>query len=570
MNLLRPIVLLFTLVSASCLGQAKLRKLQSVINHPAINVSYPYISFDGNSLAFISDNSDENQPTLFYSVKQDPVNWKDPVMMPKSVHSRLNFLGGFALNTDGKTLYLSSLKSGGLGGYDLFVSQLKGSVWAEPTNLGLPINSREHEACPSLSPDESTIYFMRCEKMDQKNASECKIFVSNKDRLGRWEDPTELPSYINTGNSQTPRILGDGETLLFSSNKFPLNKGGMDLYMTRLVESKWSQPVPLEFANTDRNDQYVSATSLGRYLLKDQPGQRSIEIVEMLFPEEIKPKSTVKIIGTVSGLDDPSTPYIAVFDQKNQRRVYNGRPEKNGTFIFYLKEGAIYDLSVEPETDNYTFYSKVYDLTGDQIPITDQINVLIKPVAKGIEFELAIGFEPGTSRITSTSTQELRRLVRMLKGNSSRRYLLDVSLYGYISDSLRSIPDLTEVKIDTLHLTVEKQVPDTLKLDSILLVMNTRDSLINFGADSTLVSTNEYFKAQVDSIRKTAYKTILVDSIAIKRTYHNDRTETQGRTLIERLISDGASPSNLRLTHAAYPEAIPDKKRTLVKIKIEE
>lgn len=563
-------LLLITLISFQCFGQAKLRKLPSTINHPAINVYSPYVSLDGNTLVFISDNSDENQLTMFYTAKKDAVNWNEPVMLPKTVNNRLNFLGGFALSADGKTLYISSLKSGGLGGFDILVSPLKGTAWAEPTNLGLPINSREHEACPSVTPDESTLYFMRCSKMDQRSASDCRIFVSKKSRLGRWEEPVELPSYINTGNSQAPRIMGDGETLLFSSDQFANNKGGMDLYFTKLNGSAWSRPIPLDFANTPKDDQYVSATALGRYLLKDQQGQRSNEIVEMLFTDDVKPKTAVKMEGNVSGISNPDSPYIAVFDQKTQKSIYNGRPDKSGNFTFYLKEGAKYDFSVEPETDAFTFYSKVYDFTGDHPPMFEQVDATLKPVVKGTELELAIDFEPYHSTIAGSSAQELRRLVRMTKGNPNHKFSIDVSLVGYLSDSIKSIPDLTQLRIDTLRFMVEKQIPDTVKLDSLLIMMNRRDSLNKMKTDSTIVSNDEYFKDQIDSIRRTAFKLIQVDSIGLKYTYHNDRTGLQAKAIVDYLINEGVSASNLNLTHTARPESIAEKRKTIVKIKVVE
>ncbi|HEY5691868.1 MAG TPA: hypothetical protein VIS49_10455, partial [Cyclobacteriaceae bacterium] len=558
------VLIITTLISLPSFGQAKLRKLPSTINHPAINVYSPYISLDGNTLVFISDNSDENQLTLFYTVKKDAVNWKEPVMLPKTVNNQLNFLGGFALSSDGKTLYISSLKSGGLGGFDILVSPLKGTVWAEPRNLGLPINSREHEACPSLTPDESVLYFMRCSQMDQRNASGCKILVTKKSRLGRWEEPVELPSFINTGNSQTPRIMGDGETLLFSSDQFPNNKGGMDLYVTKLNGSEWSKPVPLDFANTPKNDQYVSAAAQGRYLLKDQPGQRSSEIAEMLFTDDVKPKAAVKMEGSVAGISDPGSPYVAVFDQSTQKSVFNGRPDKNGDFTFYLKEGAIYDISVEPQTDDFTFYSKVFDFTGDRVPMFEQVNATLNPIAKGTELELAIDFETYTSRITESSAQELRRLARLVKGNASQKFSIDVSLTGYMSDSVKSSPDLTQLRIDTVHFAVEKQIQDTVRLDSLLLVMNKHDSLRTNRADSTIVYNDEYFEDQMDSIRRIAFKTILVDSIGLKYTYHNDRTELQANAVLDYLIKDGASSQNIKLNYSARPEAIAEKRKTIV------
>lgn len=568
--MIRPLItfLLFALVSIHCTAQSRLRKLPPNINHPAINVTSPYISLDGNSLVFISDNSDDNLPTMFYTTKKDAVNWNDPVIMPRTVNNRLNFLNGFAPSADGKTLYLSSLKSGGLGGFDIVVSQLKGTVWTEPANLGLPINSPGHEACPSLTADESTLYFMRCEKMDQKAASECKILVSKKSRLGRWEDPEELPAFINTGNSQAPRILGDGETLIFSSDKFPENKGGMDLYMTRLMENKWSQPVPLAFANSSQHDQYVSASSLGRYLLKDQPGARTSEIVEILFPPDVKPKATLKIDGLVTGLDNLSSPYIAVFDLKNQKRIFNGRPQKNGAFTIFLKEGTIYDLAVEPERETFTFYSKRYDLTADPIPQLDKVDVSIKPISIGTEIDLAVDFEKYSARTTPYSLHELRRVARMIKGNPDFKFQIDVVLQGYQQDAVQSSPDLTEVIIDTLHFKVEKQIPDTTKLDALLVELNKIDSLENISSDSVQADVNARRRSQLDSIRSTAFIIMQIDSMAIKRTFHNDRTTAQALEIIAQLTKEGASSANLGYYCKAIPEPIAEKRKTLVRLKV--
>ena len=552
-----------------CFGQARLRKLPATINHPAINVSAPYISLDGGSLIFVSDNNDENQLTLFHTTKKDAVNWKEPVKMPKTVNNRLTFLRGFALSADGKAMYLSSLKSGGLGGFDILVSELRGTYWAEPVNLGLPINSSGQEACPSLAPDGSALYFMRCEKMDQKNASGCKILVSHQSRLGKWEEPVELPGYINTGNSQAPRILGDGETLLFSSDQFPQNKGGMDLYLTRYDGSNWSRPVPLSFANTAMDDQYVSASYLGRYLLKDQPGPRTSEIVELLFPPGLKPKALVKIDGTVTGLENPSSPYIAAFDLKDQRRVYNGRPDKDGAFTLYLPEGARYDLSVEPEKDNYTFYSKTYDFTSD-VPMSDRVEAEIRPVAKGTTLELGIAFEPNSSQPSPLSAQSLRRLGRMVKGNPDRKFMLGITLKGYLADSIPSSPDLTEVRMDTLHFSVPRVVLDTVKLDSLLTLVNEQGSLMGAQADSTMAVAGTTVGAQIDSIREKALMTILVDSMAIKKTYHNNRTEAQAHSIINFLTGEGANGQNIGFTTKALPEPVAENRKTIVTVSVVE
>jgi len=464
-------------------------------------------------MVYLANVAENNELTMNYTTREG-VNWKDPVTMPRNVNNRLNFLRGYAISTDGKTLYISNQRSNGIGGFDLYTSQLTGNnVWSEPVNMLLPANSKLNDACPSVSADGMTMFYMRCEKMDYMKADNCKILMMSKKLNGQWDTPVELPSFINNGNSQTPRIMGDGETLLFSSNKLQPNKGGMDLYLTKFSNGQWSNPIPLDFANTPADDQYVSATSLGRYLVKDSPGQRNNELIEMLFPAEIRPKGVMKIEGTVTGLDDPSSPFVTVFNLKDQQKVFSTKPGKDGTFFTYIKEGSIYDLSVDPEKDNYTFFSKHFDLTGEKFSLLEKVNITLKPAVEGDDIALdGISFKPGTAELTPSSSQDLRRLTRLIQGNPKKFFSIMVTLSGYEKDSVRSSPDLTEVMVDTL------KFPVTYKVDSVTTA--TRDSIV------------------------------------LKTTYHNDRTLRQAKAIGDYLISQGIPGGRLSHSGKAQPEAV--------------
>jgi len=506
-------------------AQAQIRKLPPNINHPTINVSVPFTNLDGNALIFLSDYADDGKIVMYFSTRMDGVNWKDPVMLPKTINSGLNFLKGFTLSPDGKTIYLTNSRSGGLGGFDIYKVEQKGSFWSELTNLGLPLNSKGNDGSPTFSADGSAVYFMRCEKMTFDKAENCKLMMSKKNPKGQWDEPVELPASINTGNSQTPRIMGDGETLIFSSDKFSQSKGGMDLYMTRWNGSTWSAPLGLDFVNTPNDDQFVSATSLGRYLMKDAPGQRKSEIVEVIFPSSIKPKTTMK----VEGMASPPTAYVSVFNKKDQSKVFNGRPSATGSFLLYLNEGNKYDLSIEPEQDNYTFYSKEFDLSGDKFPQIEKVAATLKPVSVGDEIELAgISFKPNSFELTTSSNQELRRLVRMIKGNLTLSFNLDITLFGYRQDSIQLDEDLTEEYADTLRIPVQYTVNDTISNATSIV---TRDSLV------------------------------------VKKMFHNDRTPHQSLEVVNYLVSQGVPAKNLTVSHHAIT-ALPENRKLLIKINV--
>lgn len=517
------VILLAGLMGATVAsGQAKIRKLPGNLNHPAINNYAPYISLDGNSLVYLADLGEDHALALTYSVRQG-VNWKDPFVMPRNIGHKLNFMRGFGLSPDGRTLYLSNMKSNGMGGFDIYASQLKGTQWDEPVNMLLPVNSKENEACPSLSLDGTAFYYMRCDKMDINSASGCRILVMKKKPNGQWDAPVELPAYINSGNSQAPRIMSDGEMLIFSSDRIQPNRGGMDLYFTRLVDGQWSRPEPLDFANTASDDCFISSTSSGMYLLKDVPGQRSNELVEYLFPPEIRPKGTLKVEGSVTGVPDPSLTYITVYRLPEKTKAITLQPSKDGTFQVYMNYGRHYQLAIEPADGHYTFSSKAYDLRGESNSMVDRFEVHLEPVKPGLVFELTdVEFESGSSILMPSAALELSRISRMIEGNPDRSFSIEVTLFGFQQDSIRSNPDLTEVAYDTTRIPIVYQV------------------------DSATTATR--------------------DSIVVRSRFHNDRTLQQAKAIAAQLIKDGTNPGRLASSGKALAEAIPEKRRTSIQV----
>lgn len=507
-------------------GQAKVRKLSTIINHPSLNVYAPYISADANALVFLSDNAEDNALTPFFSFREN-ADWQEPQVFPKTVYTRLNFLRGYGLSADGNTLLYSTMKSPGVGGFDIWSSDWKGSVWANPVNLGAPINSRSHEACASLSSDGKTMYFMRCEKMDQIKADQCKIFRVDKKSNGQWGEPVELPGHINTGNSQTPRIMADSETLIFSSDKMGSGKGGMDLFLTRFKNGTWADPVALDFVNTEKDDQYVTVAGLGRYLLRDSPGARKSELVEYLIPQDIRPRGMMKVDGKVSDVAGKPVPaYISLVDSSTGERVYNGRPNSDGTFLLYAMEGSRYELSIDPEHGDKTYYSKVLDLTHDPIPQVDKVRAVLKAAVPGDELLLSgISFREYSSEIDlQKSERELQRFGRMVTANPGLKFEIEVLLEGYQEDSLQSSPDLTEMFVDTV-----------------------------------------YWKyVDIDTLGQLFER----DTASFDVTYHNDRTVAQAQSIVDYLVSKGARGGNIGWLGTAIPAALPENRKIVVKARV--
>jgi Tol biopolymer transport system component len=65
------------------------------------------------------------------------------------------------ISADGKTLVFTSLRPGGYGLGDLYVSHLHRGEWTQARNLGPPVNTAADEYHPTLSPDGKYLYFVR-------------------------------------------------------------------------------------------------------------------------------------------------------------------------------------------------------------------------------------------------------------------------------------------------------------------------------------------------------------------------------------------------------------------------
>lgn len=297
----------------------------------------------------------------------------------------------------------------------------------------------------------------------------------------------------------------------------------MDLYLSRFTNNTWSNPVPLDFVNTDKDDQYVSAAGLGRYLLKDVAGARKNEIMEYLIPNELRPKGMMKLEGTaLDAAGKPVPSYISVLNTTTNQRVYSGRPNADGSFLLYLMEASKYEVSVEPEKSDLSFQSREFDLMSDKIPQSSRLNVVLKPLAAGDEVSLdLVKFKPGSSELLPASYAELQRLARVAKNNPALKLEIQVMLSGYREDSAASDPDLTEVTVDSV----------ATKYD------------------------------EIDSLGQLYKK----DTIMVRRTYHNDRTAKQASNIVSYLSSQGVDPKNLSVFVNAIPAAVPESRKTVVK-----
>jgi outer membrane protein OmpA-like peptidoglycan-associated protein len=127
--------------------------------------------------------------------------------------------------SDGRTLYFASDRKGGRGGIDLYMAVKDGEtgVWGKPENMGPVINTQYDEKSPFIHSDFETIYFS---SSGHPGIGGFDIFFSRKSKEGKWAEPKNIGVPINTkGDDLGFFVSTDGHLGYFASNEPSRVKG---------------------------------------------------------------------------------------------------------------------------------------------------------------------------------------------------------------------------------------------------------------------------------------------------------------------------------------------------------
>ncbi|MDN5200141.1 OmpA family protein [Fulvivirgaceae bacterium BMA10] len=523
----RIIFALIALTSISQINAQIARKvLPKTINITGRHQIAPSISGDGKTMIFLSTYSPSEQLELMYTYQTRPGVWATPESVTEvNKTSDYNYIRGFSLSYDGKTIYFSSRRGQGIGGYDIMFTEKKGGYWTPARNIGKPVNSGGHDGAPSVSPDGQTIYFMRCSQMNKNEAGGCELWVAQRRNKELWNEPTRLSGIINNGNASMPKILPDNKTLIFASDRS--GKGGMDLFIAKNMDGVWSQPEPLYFLNTSSDDLFASVPAKGTEVYFSSKFRDFHNIMVSKLPEQFRPQKVVLMEGTaideVSG--EPIKAFVQVYDANSQKRVQYARTsEHNGHFQMIFPVGDAYDFSVVSLDKEHFYYSKIYYKDSLDSSIKEKIEVPLKRIKPGLNFvSQNIVFEPNSAALRPESNLELRRLMKILKDHPNINLEIGIHTDEVLRDSIYR-EGLTEMSVDTVYLA-QPEIP-------------------NYDTDSASTSV----EMEEDSTFTTHSEESVTEAYELKYTYHNDRTQKQAETLLNYFIDKGVPPDRLSIS----------------------
>jgi outer membrane protein OmpA-like peptidoglycan-associated protein len=394
-----------------------------------INTKYseytPSISLDGNTIVFTRRTG--GQEDLYMSTKINGTFSEAFALDELNTHRNE---GAHCISSDGKTLIFTACdRTDSYGGCDLYYSVNENGKWSRPFNMGKRVNTPAYDSQPCLTADGRTLYFSsnRTGGLGGKD-----IWVTHLDEENRWSVPVNVGPAINSeGNDETPFIHADGMTLYFRSDG-RLGMGGYDIYFSRLdtLSDAWTDAVNIGYPiNSERSEGglIISMDGATAYFASDMEyidddPKANLDIYSFNLPAGVRPMKATFVRGLIRDKSSelPLVASISIIDLSSNKTLYKSLSDINGTFISGMAAGKNYACIVEK--NGYLLYSKHFDLTdipSDQYYELD-IRLQALTLAQDVHSNQAvvlenIFFDSGTATLKPESTAEINKLADFMQ-----------------------------------------------------------------------------------------------------------------------------------------------------------
>ncbi|WP_242919485.1 OmpA family protein [Pontibacter liquoris] len=399
---------------------------------------FPYTTADQRFFIYtarvgIKPEQDEN----IYVSQRKGDSWQAPVSISDAINSSANE-GAATISGDGKTLVFTSCnRPDSQGDCDLYISFRTGDDWSKPKNIGNPVNSKAWDSQPSLSADGRTLYFSSTRG---GGVGKEDIWLTQLNEDGTWTKPVNLGEPVNsTGRDMAPSIHSSGSTLYFVSDGHP-GMGGLDVFMaTREATKQWSAPKNLGYPlNTPADEGSLFITSdnkAGFYSrqINSDDGYGTIQLYQFEVPQEWRSSvNSTYAQGRVLDIKTkkPVEAQVQLYDVEADSLVQQvGSDKISGEYTVVLTEGKQYALYVS--APRYLMNSLSFDYTSKKALTPVALDVYLEPLEAGAAVVLHnLFFDSGNYDLKKNSKTELDKLIAFLKLNGQ----VKVEISGHTDD----------------------------------------------------------------------------------------------------------------------------------------
>ncbi len=362
------------------------------------------------------------QEDLYYSHYEDG-EWQPAQNAGRPLNTYDNE-GAQSISGNGRFMVFTACgRKDGYGLCDLYFSVWENGSWSVPVNMGPALNSRHSEKQPSLSADGRFVYFT---SNRPGGIGKYDLWMSSRLPDGNWSPPVNLGENINTREfDQSPFIHPDNKTMYFSSTGWP-GMGGFDIYMSRRTsDSTWGKPVNLGYPiNTQHHEEglIVNGRADMAYFSSTRHSEMGRDIFSFALYKDAQPNRVSYMKGKVydSQTKRPLEAHFELIDLESHKKVIESSSEPgNGEFLVVIPVDADYGLNVSRpaylfHSENFAF-DKVYSQTEPYLK-----DIALNPIGIGERIVLRnVFYKTDSFALDNRSIVELDKLVLFLEANPS-------------------------------------------------------------------------------------------------------------------------------------------------------
>lgn len=312
----------------------------------------PAVSFDGNTIVYTEREDLENK--ILFS-KRVNGKWLPPVEINSQLKSGKD-CSSCSLNSNGTLLFL--YKTDNFDG-NIFFSEFINNSWTAIRKLNGNVNTRYYESHAAVSPDGKKLFFT---SNREGGMGGLDIYVSERDGSGDWGPAVNLGTSVNTTfNEDTPFITLNDSILYFCSEGHN-GMGGYDIFRSRKSGTSWESPqnlgYPLNSTDDDRFFQPFNNDENGFYSIFTDKKKKEIFYITLTnerLNRVFEIKGNYRLKDTVVPYDEKNSIYLV--DNTSGDTLDTSFPEsKSGDYNFIVAPGHYKLLYTGPG-----YYSQTLD-----------------------------------------------------------------------------------------------------------------------------------------------------------------------------------------------------------------
>ncbi|MDR1543056.1 MAG: OmpA family protein [Prevotellaceae bacterium] len=332
--------------------------------------------------------------------------------------------GSQSFSADGRYMFFVACRESDC---NIYYSINTNGRWCRPINAGFPLNTKDWESNPSLSPAGNELFFAsnRRPNFGGRDIWHCDVQILDNGML-KFSNPQNIGKPINTEKDDfAPFIHADNQTLYFASDGHP-SIGGYDIFVSRRGKNGiFFEPKNLGFPiNTEKNEVALTVNSRGTtaYISaqnKEKP-ERRLDIYQFELYDAIRPKSMSYVVGNV--FDAVSLKkldaQVEIFDFRTQKTLSESVSDgKTGDFTAFLPDTAGFGLNIR--RSGYLFFSAKVKASHDTIFVP------LQPIKAGEKIVLNnIFFAFNSAELLQESEKEIAETAKFLEKNPNLKILI--------------------------------------------------------------------------------------------------------------------------------------------------